>query len=120
MPVFADQPNNARTVAKKNIGVQIYDTKNSAVPKELDLDIDDEKFVEGVTDLMTNDSYLKSIEKLSRLSSLHSATDNIVRIVTETLEFGNEHLICQKYEEATVKTGQPLSKILKEEYLPTK
>lgn len=40
MPVFSDQPNNARTVAKKKIGIQIYDTKNVAVPKELDLDID--------------------------------------------------------------------------------
>ena len=118
IPVFGDQPNNARTVAKKNIGVQIYDTNNPLMPNELDLNINDNKFLEGVTELMTNDSYLKSIEKLSRLSSLHSAADNIVRIVTETLEFGNEHLICQKYEEATIKTGQPLSKILKKEYLP--
>ena len=119
VPVFGDQPENARTVLKKNIGVRIYDTTNLGVPKELDLDIDEDKIMEGVTEVMTNDSYLKSIEKLSRLSSLHSATDNIVRIVTETLEFGNEHLICPKYEEATIKTGQPLSKILKKEYLPT-
>ena len=118
MPVFYDQPNNARTVTKKNIGVQIYETNNKKIPNEVDLGINDEKIMDGVTELMTNDSYLKSIEKLSRLSSLHSAADNIVRIVTETLEFGNEHLICPKYEEATIKTGQPLSKILKKEYLP--
>lgn len=67
---------------------------------------------------MNDDRYLKSIEKLNRLSELHSAKDNIIRIVSETLEFGNEHLICQKYEDATYKARGPLSKILVKEYLP--
>jgi hypothetical protein len=47
---------------------------------------------------MENESYFNSIERLNRLSNLHPATDNIIRIVQETLEFGNEHLICAKYE----------------------
>ena len=88
------------------------------IPRELDLEISDEKIKEAVNDIMGNNRYLEAITRLSKLSALHSAEENIVRIVRETLEFGNEHLICQKYEEATVKTGQPLSKILKKDYLP--
>ena len=49
MPLYSDQPDNARTVAKKNIGVQIYDTTNQTVPDELDLNIDEDKIVEGVS-----------------------------------------------------------------------
>jgi hypothetical protein len=52
------------------------------------------------------------------MSSLHDATQNICRIVIESLEFGNEHLISPLAEGATIKTGVPLSAILKEEYLP--
>lgn len=48
VPVFGDQPENARTVIKKNIGVRIYDTTNLAVPLELNLDIDDDKIIAGV------------------------------------------------------------------------
>lgn len=82
------------------------------------MEISDEKIKAAVSDIMSNNSYLEAITRLNKLSSLHCAEENIVRIVRETLEFGNEHLICQKYEEATIKTGQPLSKILIKEYLP--
>ena len=88
------------------------------MPRELDLEINDEKIKTAVSDIMSNNSYLEAITRLNKLSALHSAEENIGRIFRETLEFGNEHLICPKYEEATVKTGQPLSKILIKEYLP--
>lgn len=71
-----------------------------------------------MSEVLNDDSYLEAVERLNGLSSLHSAEDNVVRIVKETMEYGNEHLICPKYEEATLKTIHPLSKILVKEYLP--
>jgi hypothetical protein len=52
------------------------------------------------------------------MSMLHNSTQNICRVVTESLEFGNSHLIHPLAEEATIKTTNPLSAIIKEEYLP--
>lgn len=49
MPVFGDQFGNARTVASRHIGVQIYDTRSIIyVPKELDLEISDSKIKAAV------------------------------------------------------------------------
>jgi hypothetical protein len=52
------------------------------------------------------------------MSALHNSTQNICRVVTESLEFGNGHLIHPLAEEATLKTENTLSKIIKEDYIP--
>lgn len=118
VPVFFDQQGNAKMVVSKHIGVQLCNTNSISVPKDLDLEINDDDIIAGVSKVMNDGSYLQAVEKLNGLSSLHSAEENVVRIVKETMEYGNEHLICKKFEEATIKIGQPLSKILQKEYLP--
>lgn len=67
---------------------------------------------------MEDDTYLLSIKRLNQMSKLHNTSDNVCRVVEEALRFGNGHLINSAYEAATIKTGQPLSKIIIQEYLP--
>jgi UDP:flavonoid glycosyltransferase YjiC (YdhE family) len=118
VPAFIDQPINAKIVIKKSIGVVVYDTVNFEIPDVFDIDLSEERFANGVTAVFENDIYYRSIERLYKMSTLHNATRNICNIVIESLEFGNGHLLNQQLENATIKTGVPLSQILKPEYLP--
>jgi UDP:flavonoid glycosyltransferase YjiC (YdhE family) len=118
IPAFIDQPVNAKLVAKKKIGVAVYDTDNFEVPEIFDIELSEERFVDGVTAVFETDVYHRGIERLHKMSSLHDATRNICNIIIETLEFGTGHLMNQKVENATIKTGVPLSQIMKPEYLP--
>ena len=52
------------------------------------------------------------------MSSYFNAADNICSVIKQALEFGHSHLLNPLFENATIKTGTPLSKILKPEFLP--
>jgi UDP:flavonoid glycosyltransferase YjiC (YdhE family) len=118
IPAFADQPMNAKLLANKKIGVVVFDSDNFRIPEQYDVEISEERFYNGITAVFEDETYYKAIERLNKMSSYNNAADNICNVIKQALEFGHAHLFNPLFENANVKTGAPLSKILKPEFLP--
>jgi UDP-N-acetylglucosamine:LPS N-acetylglucosamine transferase len=49
IPAFADQPENAKLVIKKKIGVIVFDSNNFRIPEQYEVDISEERLCNGIT-----------------------------------------------------------------------